>query len=150
MLSARTLRLPLATSVRFSPVARAAFAVPVATFRTDAAAEEPKSRAHGSYHWSFERSLSLVSLPLIGSAAVFGPIPAVDFLMGFVIPAHCYFGFESMIVDYLPARRVGAFYSIMIWTTRIITALAMYGCYIINTTDVGITALTKRIWTGKE
>ncbi|KAI8921792.1 CybS-domain-containing protein [Entophlyctis helioformis] len=138
-------RTPVAVSARFSLLGRAAMAAPLAALRA-----EEKSKSHGSYHWTFERSLSLVSLPLVTGAVALGPTPYIDFALGFVIPLHCYFGFESMIEDYLPARRVGILYSILIWTTRILTGVAIYGCYVINTTDVGITALAQRLWTGKK
>ena len=106
-------------------------------------------KTHGSYHWGTERALSLVSLPLVTGALAFGPVPAIDFALGFVIPLHCYFGFESMIVDYLPPHRAGFLNTVALWTARIATVFVVYGCYVINTADVGLTALTKRLWTGK-
>ncbi|KAH6579175.1 hypothetical protein BASA61_010477 [Batrachochytrium salamandrivorans] len=157
---------PLAASIRFSPLSRSFLASPLAfcktasaiRFQSTTAAQsvatapvpEHKSKSVGSYHWTFERSLSVVSLPLFGSAVVFGSVPAVDFLLGFVVPMHCYFGFESMIEDYLPKRRTGVLNGVCTWSLRLATALVMYGCYIINTRDVGLTALTARLWTGKE
>ncbi|KAJ8326940.1 hypothetical protein QVD99_005298 [Batrachochytrium dendrobatidis] len=157
---------PLTASTGFSPLARSVYAVPVASFKTATALRfqltsaarsaasgvgvEQKSKAAGSYHWTFERSLSVISLPLFGSAVFFGSIPAVDFLLGFAIPMHCYFGFESMVIDYFPKHRFSTAHSLAMWSLRLFTALTMYGCYLINTTDVGLTALAKRLWTGKE
>ena len=64
-----------------------------------------KSPAHGSYHWNTERALSLVSVPLIGTAMIYGSMPMVDIALGFVIPAHIHLGFDTIIQDYFPKRR---------------------------------------------
>eukprot|EP00842_Homolaphlyctis_polyrhiza_P003874 jgi/Hompol1/4488/HPOL_000550-RA len=143
---ARPLLRPLAASLRFSPLARCAFAARAATFKSDL---EHKSKSHGSYHWTFERSLSIALIPLFGSAVFLGPVPAVDFLLGFVLPLHCHLGFESIVTDYIPARVYKVLNIIAVWAVRILSGLVIYGCYVINTADVGLTAFAKRLWTGK-
>ncbi len=119
------------------------------TASSDTTVEE-KSKVHGSYHWDYERALSVVSLPLILSAMVVGPQPAIDLALGIVIPAHCHLGFDAVITDYLPKRRVGALHSVATWALRITTLLTLYGCYSFNTNDIGITEFVKRVWTGKK
>lgn len=64
-----------------------------------------KSPSHGSYHWNFERVLSLATLPLMGTAVVYGSIPAVDIALGIVLPLHIHLGFDTIIQDYIPERR---------------------------------------------
>ncbi|TPX31392.1 hypothetical protein SmJEL517_g05266 [Synchytrium microbalum] len=114
-----------------------------------AAAVEHKSKVEGSYHWDLERALSLVSVPLIGGAFIMGPVPMIDLALGVVIPLHCHIGFEAIIQDYLPKRKFAVIYPVTIWFTRLASALVLYGVYQFNTNDVGLTALMKRIWTGK-
>ena len=106
------------------------------------------SKLDGSYHWNAERALSIVSVPLLATAFVAGPIPLVDFALGWVLPLHCHIGFDAMIQDYLPARRAKILNLILSWTLRLTTALVIYGCYLFNTNDVGITAFVGRLWTG--
>ncbi|KAJ3102131.1 membrane anchor subunit of succinate dehydrogenase, Sdh4 [Phlyctochytrium planicorne] len=108
-----------------------------------------KSKLHGSYHWNAERALSLVTLPLIGTAFFAGSLPLVDLALGVVIPLHTHIGFDACIQDYIPHRKYGVLNTLCSWLLRAATALVLYGCYSFNTNDVGITAFFKRIWTGK-
>ncbi|KAJ3216088.1 membrane anchor subunit of succinate dehydrogenase, Sdh4 [Dinochytrium kinnereticum] len=110
---------------------------------------EHKSKMHGSYHWNAERALSIVTVPLIGTAFLAGPLPLVDLALGVVIPLHSHMGFDTIIQDYIPKRKYGILHTICTWSLRIGTGLFLYGCYSFNTNDVGITAFFKRIWTGK-
>ena len=135
---------------------------------------EVKSPSHGSYHWNAERALSLISLPLMGTAVIYGSIPTVDIALGIVLPLHIHLGFDCIIQDYFPERRskvrkmriislslslvllVSNFTNLLqylnllfTWLLRLGTVLTFYGCYVINSKDVGLTALTARLWTGK-
>ncbi|KAJ1567044.1 membrane anchor subunit of succinate dehydrogenase, Sdh4, partial [Nowakowskiella sp. JEL0078] len=110
---------------------------------------EHKSKTHGSYHWNIERGLSVISLPLIASAALVGQNSLIDLGLAVVIPLHCHFGLEGLVVDYLPYRTYPVIYragKILVYT---LTGLTIYGLYEFNTNDIGITEFTKRIWTGK-
>lgn len=112
---------------------------------------DEKSKVHGSYHWNFERGLSLVSVPLIATAFISAnPIPLVDFALGFVMPLHCHIGFDACITDYIPARRAKFLNSLCTWLLRLTTALSIYGCYLLNTHDVGITQFMRNLWNGPE
>ncbi|TPX47225.1 hypothetical protein SeLEV6574_g02782 [Synchytrium endobioticum] len=115
-----------------------------------AAVEQHKSKLEGSYHWSAERALSAISVPLIGAAVIMGPTPMIDLALGVVLPLHCHIGFDSILVDYLHERKWGKFvWNFNVWALRLLTALTIYGCYQFNTNDVGLTAFVKRLWTGK-
>ncbi|ORY45050.1 hypothetical protein BCR33DRAFT_659401, partial [Rhizoclosmatium globosum] len=103
----------------------------------------------GSYHWNFERGLSVVTIPLVATALISGPIPLVDFGLGVVLPLHTHLGFDCIVQDYIPARKYGILNTIGTWGLRIVTGVVLYGCFAFNTTDVGITAFVKRLWTGK-
>ncbi|KAJ3000794.1 membrane anchor subunit of succinate dehydrogenase, Sdh4 [Globomyces sp. JEL0801] len=108
-----------------------------------------KTPYNGSFHWNAERALSLVSLPLVGSAFIYGSIPLVDIGLAIVLPLHTHMGFESCITDYVPKRVYGVLNTILSWILKVSTVLTLYGCYVINSQDVGMTALAKRLWTGK-
>ncbi|KAJ3093266.1 membrane anchor subunit of succinate dehydrogenase, Sdh4 [Physocladia obscura] len=108
-----------------------------------------KSKTHGSYHWDAERVLSVATIPLVATALFAGSIPLVDLGLGVVIPLHTHLGFDVMIQDYVPKREFGILNTILTWALRATTAVVLYGCFVFNTTDVGITAFIKRLWTGK-
>ncbi|KAJ3066247.1 membrane anchor subunit of succinate dehydrogenase, Sdh4 [Podochytrium sp. JEL0797] len=168
MLFAATPRsLAFASSVRVNLARRGFHAAPLAHFAkgsrtlsaaapgvetataSNAADLDTKSKVHGSYHWNFERGLSVVTIPLVCSALALGPIPLVDFGLGVVLPLHTHMGFDCMVQDYIPVRKYGALNTVATWTLRVVTGVVLYGCFLFNTTDVGITAFVKRIWTGK-
>lgn len=90
-----------------------------------------------------------MSVPLLGTAMIYGSIPLVDISLGFVLPLHCHIGFDCIIQDYLPARKTKILNVIATWLLRIATGLTMYGCYVINSQDIGITGVVARLWTGK-
>jgi succinate dehydrogenase (ubiquinone) membrane anchor subunit len=85
----------------------------------------------------------------MGTAMVFGTIPFVDLAMGVVLPLHCHIGFDAMIIDYFHERKTPILSKVLTWGLRIATVLTLYGCYVINTKDVGLTALVGQLWTGK-
>ncbi len=103
----------------------------------------------GSYHWDFERALSVATIPLIGGAFFVGSDPMIDLALGVVLPLHCHLGLGCVIEDYLPSRRAGTLNKVATWGLGGFTLLTLYGCYQFNTNDVGLTALAKRVWTGK-
>ncbi|KAF9307626.1 membrane anchor subunit of succinate dehydrogenase, Sdh4 [Linnemannia elongata] len=106
------------------------------------------NQLHGSYHWDFERLLSVSMIPLFAASAMQGAHPITDSLLGVVVPIHCHIGFDAMVTDYLHPGKVGVFGNKAItWTLRGVTVLALYGCYQFNATDIGLTELVKKAWT---
>jgi succinate dehydrogenase (ubiquinone) membrane anchor subunit len=103
------------------------------------------NKLHGSYHWIFERSLSVASLGLVGAAAV-NPDSLVDLGLAVVLPLHCHIGFSSIITDYLPARKFRFIYKLSYSALCALTLTTIYGLYSFNTTNVGITEGVKRLW----
>lgn len=85
----------------------------------------------------------------MGTAFVYG-YPMVDAAMGIVLPLHIHMGFGQMIEDYVPKRKFGILYDFCVWLLRLVTGVVLYGCYVINSKDVGLTRLTKQLWTGKK
>ncbi|KAJ1957455.1 membrane anchor subunit of succinate dehydrogenase, Sdh4, partial [Dispira parvispora] len=60
----------------------------------------PPNHVEGSYHWDFERALSVALIPIIGAQAVYGAHPITDLLLGVVLPLHCHIGWGAMVTDY--------------------------------------------------
>lgn len=46
------------------------------------------NKAHGSYHWTFERALSAALVPLVASTAVSSVNPVVDGVLAVALVAH--------------------------------------------------------------
>ncbi|KNC95882.1 uncharacterized protein SPPG_08746 [Spizellomyces punctatus DAOM BR117] len=111
---------------------------------------EHKSKLHGSYHWDFERALSIALVPLMTAPFIIGSHPYVDLGLGVVIPLHTHIGFDAVIEDYLPVRRNPIIHRVMKYSLYTATGLCLYGCYQFNTNDIGITEFVKRLWTGKQ
>ncbi|KAG0272478.1 membrane anchor subunit of succinate dehydrogenase, Sdh4 [Linnemannia exigua] len=106
------------------------------------------NQLHGSYHWDFERLLSISMVPLFAASAMNGAHPITDSLLGVVVPIHCHVGFDAMITDYLHPGKVGDVGNkALTWTLRGVTLVALYGCYQFNATDIGLTELVKKAWT---
>ncbi|KAF9407338.1 membrane anchor subunit of succinate dehydrogenase, Sdh4 [Podila epigama] len=106
------------------------------------------NQVHGSYHWDFERLLTVSMIPLFAASAINGAHPITDGLLGVVVPIHCHMGFDAMVTDYLHPRKVGNLGNkAIVWTLRGITVLALVGCYQFNTNDIGLTELVKKSWT---
>ncbi|KAG0249816.1 membrane anchor subunit of succinate dehydrogenase, Sdh4 [Mortierella polycephala] len=105
------------------------------------------NQIHGSYHWDFERLLTVSMIPLFAASAINGAHPITDGLLGVVVPIHSHLGFDAMVTDYLHPARVGVLGNKAIsWTLRGATVLVLVGCYQFNTADVGLTELIKKAW----
>ncbi|CAG8547279.1 582_t:CDS:2 [Paraglomus occultum] len=112
----------------------------------DAVVLPARDKFFGSYHWFFERSLSISLIPLTAASIVQGAHPITDLLLGVVLPIHCHVGFDAIITDYLPTRRAPTLHKLSTWGLRGATLLVLIGCYQFNTNDVGMTELVKRVW----
>jgi len=112
----------------------------------EAAVLPPKDKVAGSYHWDFERLLSIGLIPLTAASVVQGAHPITDLFLGVILPIHCHIGFDAIITDYLPARRNPILNRVSSWGLRGATLLVLVGCYQFNTNDVGLTEAVKRVW----
>ncbi|KAG4305959.1 hypothetical protein PORY_000869 [Pneumocystis oryctolagi] len=109
------------------------------------------SPMHGSYHWTFERLISLTLVPLtlapfIGSSTNL----ILDATLSLALVVHSHIGFDTCITDYFPKQtntgEYGSFSTFMRWLLRGATSLVFVGLYEFETNDVGITEAIKRIW----
>lgn len=87
---------------------------------------------------------------MLGVSALYGGHPLNDFLLGFVVPIHTHIGLSALVTDYLPSRRVPILNKLVTILQFILTSGAIYGCYLINTEDVGLTEYFKKCWKGKK
>lgn len=54
--------------------------------------------------------------------------------LGFILPIHVHLGLDQVITDYFHKRKVGnVVYGGLVWGLRLVTGLAIYGCWRINT-----------------
>ncbi|KPI44536.1 Succinate dehydrogenase [ubiquinone] cytochrome b small subunit, mitochondrial [Cyphellophora attinorum] len=107
----------------------------------------PPSPIHGSYHWSFERLVSIGLIPLTIAPFAAGSIsPAIDASLVFLLIIHSHMGFQSCITDYFSVRKHPGLRKFFDWTLNIATLLVMWGFYEFETNDVGLTQMIKRVW----
>lgn len=105
------------------------------------------SPAHGSYHWTAERLISVAIIPLTITPFAAGSLnPVTDAVFGSLLIAHSHIGFQACITDYFPGKRVPVLRKSLAWTLNIMTVLALLGLYELETNDVGLTEAVKRVW----
>jgi succinate dehydrogenase (ubiquinone) membrane anchor subunit len=73
--------------------------------------------------------------------------PATDAILCRAILIHSHIGFESMVIDYIPKKRLPKTRLFFWWSLRAATLLVAVGLYEFETNDVGVTEAIKRIWT---
>ncbi|PVU99095.1 hypothetical protein BB560_005557, partial [Smittium megazygosporum] len=91
---------------------------------------------------------SLVSM--VGFALFYGPQPINDLLLGIAFPIHAAIGASAPVTDYIPIRQYPKLRKFALFLLYGGTILTLYGCWVINTKDVGITAYISRLWHARE
>ena len=105
------------------------------------------SPSHGSYHWTFERLIAASLIPLTVAPFAAGSLnPTVDAVLCGVILVHSHLGFQGIVVDYIPKRRMPGVHKLFMWALNGVTALVALGLYEFETTDVGIAETVSKIW----
>ncbi|KAH8148151.1 uncharacterized protein LAJ45_07915 [Morchella importuna] len=113
----------------------------------DAAPVPESNPSHGSYHWTFERLVSVGLIPLTIAPFALGSVsPVTDAVLGAAVVIHSYIGFESSIIDYIPGRKHPTAKKVFMWILKGSTVLVLVGLYEFETNDVGITEAVKRVW----
>jgi succinate dehydrogenase (ubiquinone) membrane anchor subunit len=127
------------------------------------------NKAHGSYHWTFERLLSASLVPLVGATAVTSVNPILDGILAVAIVAHSHMvrsgrvngrergretndrllagrkqGFDQILIDYLHPRKFPVIGNIAKWLVRVATGGVLVGVYQFNTNDVGASGFRSR------
>jgi succinate dehydrogenase (ubiquinone) membrane anchor subunit len=70
-----------------------------------------------------------------------------DAILCGAILIHSHIGFEAMVIDYIPDKRLPKIRLLFWWGLRAATILVGVGLYEFETNDVGLTEAIKRIWT---
>ncbi|KAJ2904517.1 hypothetical protein MKZ38_007849 [Zalerion maritima] len=105
------------------------------------------SPSHGSYHWSFERLLAVGLVPLTIAPFAAGSLnPIMDSILCGTLLVHSHLGFQSMIIDYIPTKRLPTIRKLSGWALNAATLLVGVGLYEFETNDVGLTETVKRVW----
>ncbi|PMD12761.1 CybS-domain-containing protein [Hyaloscypha hepaticicola] len=113
----------------------------------DAAPVPPANPSHGSYHWTFERLISAGLIPLTIAPFAAGSLnPTMDAILCATILIHSHIGFESIVIDYIPTKRLPKTRVLFWWGLRLATVVVGVGLYEFETNDVGVTEAIKRIW----
>jgi succinate dehydrogenase (ubiquinone) membrane anchor subunit len=96
-------------------------------------------KAHGSYHWTFERALSVALIPLIVTPFVTGTsTPVLDALIGTSVVLHSHIGFSAMITDYIPKHHYPKSRTVFTWGLRAATVVVLIGVYEFEVNEVGM------------
>ena len=73
--------------------------------------------------------------------------PITDAILCAAILIHSHIGFESIIIDYVPTRRLPKTRVVFNWGLKAATLVVGVGLYEFETNDVGLTEGIKTIWT---
>ena len=96
----------------------------------------PPNPVHGSYHWLFERALSVALLPLTAAAvAKHGSSGALDAALGLTLILHSHIGFDAVLADYLHERKFPIAGKMAPWVLRACSVMALYGLYELQTSE---------------
>lgn len=117
----------------------------------DAYVPPKPSKSHGSLHWTAERAIAIGMVPLVTVPFITGSIaPVLDATFASLLLAHAWIGFQSCIIDYIPERVYGRQHAYAMWLLTFGTGIAAYGIYEIESKDVGLTGIMKKLWTKPE
>lgn len=112
----------------------------------DAYVAPPPSKMHGSYHWTAERLVSVGLVPLVVAPFLTGTSTLLDSSLAGLLLYHCYVGFQSCVIDYIPDRVYGIYHKVALWLLTLGTGVAGYGLYEIESKEGGLAPLVAKIW----
>ncbi|KAK4694861.1 succinate dehydrogenase (ubiquinone) membrane anchor subunit, partial [Lecanoromycetidae sp. Uapishka_2] len=72
--------------------------------------------------------------------------PTLDAIFCATIIIHSHIGFQSIIIDYVPTRRIPKTRKAFMWGLNLATLTVAVGLYEFETNDVGVTEAIQRIW----
>ncbi|KAG7661307.1 SDH4 [[Candida] subhashii] len=115
----------------------------------DAYVPPPPHKLEGSLHWTSERIVTIGMLPLVLSPLITGGSTMIDSSMSALLLYHCFAGFQSCIIDYIPKRVYGVYHTYAMYLLTLGTGLAGYGVYQIETKEGGVSQIISKLWKEK-
>ncbi|XBW34919.1 hypothetical protein QEN19_000483 [Hanseniaspora menglaensis] len=110
----------------------------------------------GGFHWSYEKIISVALIPstLIPLYSYFALEnlninPIMDAALSTLILVHATYGFKSCIIDYIPKRKFGYWHILCKRLLQLGGVLSLYGIFIMETENSGLTNLIKKLWRAK-
>lgn len=101
----------------------------------------------GSYHWTYERILAMSLVPMTAYPFIMGTdFAMLDYAFCMTILFHAHSGFKSCIIDYIPERVYGVWHRAATGLLSLGSFVAMYGIYVLETTENGLFDLVSRLW----
>ena len=73
--------------------------------------------------------------------------PTLDAVLAATLLIHSHTGFQNIIIDYIPKKRMPRIRRAFVWGLNTATAVIGLALYEFETTDVGLVEAIKRIWT---
>lgn len=116
--------------------------------------KHPKAdKLHSSFHWKMEKVIAIGLIPLVSMSLVQGAgvSTLVDLGLSYTLLMHCYVGFQSCIIDYIPKRVYGQWHNRAMYLLTLGSLLSAVGIYEMNMGEKnnGSVSLTSRLWTSK-
>lgn len=113
----------------------------------DAYVPPKAAKSHGLYHWTSERIVAIGLLPLVASSFTSASSVILDTTLLSFLLYHCYTGFQSCIIDYIPKRVYGAWHNYAMYLLTFGSGVAAYGIYDIEQKEEGgLTGIVSRVF----
>lgn len=110
----------------------------------------------GGFHWSYEKIISVALIPstLVPFYSFFylenlAINPILDSALAALILIHASYGYKACIIDYIPKRKYGYWHVICKRILQLGGVLSLYGIFVMETENNGLTNLIKRLWLAK-
>lgn len=113
----------------------------------DAYVPPKASKSHGSIHWTSERAVAIGLLPLVAASFTLTTSVILDTSLSAFLLYHCYTGFQSCIIDYIPKRVYGTYHNAAMYLLTFGTGVAGYGIYEMEQKEEGgLAGIVSRLW----
>ncbi|ABN67811.2 succinate dehydrogenase membrane anchor subunit [Scheffersomyces stipitis CBS 6054] len=112
----------------------------------DAYVPPPPHKLEGSLHWTSERLVAIGMVPLALAPFITGTSSVIDSTFSALLLYHCYAGFQSCIIDYIPRRVYGPLHNYAMYLLTFGTGVAGYGLYQIESKEDGVAGIISKVW----
>ncbi|KAF8004206.1 hypothetical protein HF325_001654 [Metschnikowia pulcherrima] len=147
-----TLRLPASAPFLEASFARGLKTIPqppgdIVGTVNDAYVPPKPLKTHGSLHWTAERLVAVGMVPLVATSFTSTTSVMLDTTLSAFLLFHCYVGFQSCIIDYIPKRVYGSLHNFVMYLLTFGTGVAGYGIYEIEQKEEGgVAGIVYKLW----